>query len=124
MIVRVWRLIGWLGLALTLAVSLGPPTLDEGSSHSDKLAHLLGYGALMFWWAQLIVTRRWRLALAVTLFGCAIEGLQSLTPDRLADAADALANVTGVALGWGAARLLPNLPARLAALSPIRNSRL
>ena len=39
-------------------------------------------------------------------------------------AADVLANASGVALGWAAARLLPNLPARLAALSPIRNSQL
>ena len=124
MIVRIWQLLGWLGVTFTLVVSLGPPTLDEGSGHTDKFVHLLGYGVLMFWWAQLVVTRRWRLALAVVGFGCAIEGLQSLTPDRLADAADVLANASGVALGWAAARLLPNLPARLAALSPIRNSQL
>jgi len=124
MIIRIWKQLGWLGVVLTLAVSLGPPSLDEGSGHSDKLVHLVGYGVLMFWWAQLVVTHRWRLALAVALFGCAVEGLQSLTPDRLADAADVLANMTGVALGWGAAHLLPNLPARLAALSPGRNSQL
>ena len=124
MIHRVWLLFGWLGVALTLLVSLGPPTLDEGSGHADKLVHLAGYGVLMFWWAQIIVVRRWRLALAVVLFGFAIEGLQGLTPDRLADAADALANTTGISLGWAAARLLPNLPTRLAALSPARNSQL
>jgi VanZ family protein len=121
---RVWLLFGWLGVLLTLAMSLGPPALDEGSGQTDKFVHLAGYAVLMFWWAQIIVARRWRLALAVVLFGLAIEGLQSLTPDRLADAADALANSTGAVLGWVTASLLPNLPARLAALSPIRNSRL
>jgi VanZ family protein len=123
-ILRVWQLLGWLGVALTLVVSLGPPTLDEGSGHADKLVHLVGYGVLMFWWAQIIIARRWRLALAVVLFGLAIEGFQGLTPDRLPDAQDALANTMGVVLGWVTARLLPNLPARLAALSPNRNSQL
>lgn len=124
MIHRVWLLFGWLGVVLTLVVSLGPPALDEGSGQTDKLVHLVGYGVLMFWWAQIIVARRWRLALALVLFGLAIEGLQGLTPDRLPDARDALANTTGVLLGWVAARLLPNVPARLAALSSYRNSQL
>jgi glycopeptide antibiotics resistance protein len=53
---------------------------------------------------------------AVVLFGAAIELLQGLTPDRLPDALDALANSGGVLLGWLATRLLPNLPARLATL--------
>lgn len=124
MIIRLWQLLGWLGVAFTLAVSLGPPTLDEGSGQTDKLVHLAGYAVLMFWWAQLVITRRWKLALAVVLFGLAIEGLQGLTPDRLPDALDALANTTGVLLGWLAAQLLPNLPTRLAALSPTRDSQL
>ncbi len=124
MIHRAWRLLGWVGVALALVFSLGPPTLDEGGGHADKLAHVAGYGVLMFWWAQLVMVRRWRLALAVVLFGLAVEGLQGLTPNRLPDAADALANLTGVLLGWLAARLLPNLPARLVALLPARNSQL
>ena len=52
---------------------------------------------------------------AVVLFGIAIEGLQGLTPARQPDLLDALANSGGVLLGWLAARLLPNLPQRLAA---------
>jgi len=34
----------------------------------------------MFWWAQLILHRRWRLAIAVVLFGIVIEWLQGFTP--------------------------------------------
>ena len=116
MIERLWKLGGWLGIALTLAFSLGPSALDEGSSHADKLVHFAGYAVLMFWWAQLVVERRWKLALTVVLLGIAIELLQGLTPARQPDPLDALANSCGVLLGWLAARLLPNLPGHLAAL--------
>ena len=124
MIRRTWMLIGWLGIVLALVFSLGPPALPENSGHTDKFVHLAGYGLLMFWWAQLIVRRRWRLALWVVLFGLVLEGLQGLVPNRLPDAGDALANTTGVLLGWLAARLLPNLPTQLAVLSAQRRLRL
>jgi VanZ family protein len=116
MIERLWKLGGWLGIALTLVFSLGPSALDEGSSHADKLVHFAGYAVLMFWWAQLVTQQRWKLALAVVLFGIAVEGLQGLTPTRQPDPLDALANSSGVLLGWLATRFLPNLPRRLAAL--------
>ncbi|MFZ5576263.1 MAG: VanZ family protein [Pseudomonadota bacterium] len=119
-ITRLWRAGGWLGIALTLVFSLGPPTVGEDDSGLDKLAHLAGYALLMFWWAQLVVARRWRLALAVIAFGAAIELLQGLTPARQPDPVDALANATGVLLGWGIARLLPHLPTRIAALPALR----
>jgi len=116
MIERLWRLGGWLGIALTLVVSLMPPPLNESGGHADKLVHLAGYTVLMFWWAQLVTRRRWKLAVAVALFGLAIELLQGLTPDRQPDALDALANTSGVLIGWLAARLLPNVPERLSLL--------
>ena len=108
-LIRLWRIGGWLGVALTLAVSLGPPALDEGAGHADKLAHLVGYAVLMFWWTQLVVERRWKLAVAIVLFGISIELLQGLTPARQPDLLDALANAGGVLAGWLVAGLLPNL---------------
>ena len=113
---QLWRGLGWLGVGITLVVSLMPPALDDSSGHTDKLVHLAGYAVLMFWWAQLVIERRWRLAVAIVLFGIAVEGLQGLTPDRQPDLLDALANTCGVLLGWLAARLLPNLPLSLAML--------
>ncbi len=120
MIEQLWRLGGWLGVALTLAFSLGTPVLNEGSGHADKLVHLAGYAVLMFWWAQLVVARRWKLAAAVVLFGIAIELLQGLTPNRMPDMLDVLANSSGVLLGWLAARLSPNLPQYFATLPALR----
>jgi VanZ family protein len=114
-VMRLWRMAGWLGIALTLVVSLMPPALDSSGSHIDKIVHLAGYAVLTFWWAQLVTRQRWKLAIVVVLFGIAIELLQGLTPDRMPDPLDALANSGGVLLGWLAARLLPNLPDRLGA---------
>ena len=116
---RLWRGLGWLRVVVTLMVSLMPPALEVGSGHTDKIVHLAGYAVLMFWWAQLVTRQRWKLALAIVLFGLAIEGLQGLTPDRLPDLLDALANSGGVLLGWLVARLLPNLPEHLSARGAI-----
>ncbi|HJX58241.1 MAG TPA: VanZ family protein [Thiobacillus sp.] len=116
MIEQTWRVLGWLGIVLTLVVSLMPPALDVSSGHGDKIVHLTGYALLTFWWAQLVTRQRWKLAVAVVLFGIAVELLQGLTPDRQPDLLDALANSGGVLLGWLAARLLPNLPQHLATL--------
>jgi VanZ family protein len=115
LVTRLWRAFGWAGVAATLVLSLTPPTLGP-DTHFDKLVHLTGYGVLMFWWAQLVTERRWTLALSVVLFGISIELLQGLTPDRMPDTLDALANSAGVLLGWFAARVSPNLPARISTL--------
>ncbi len=117
---RLWRVGGWLGIGLTLVLSLMPSVLDTSDSHTDKFVHLAGYAALMFWWAQIVTRQRWKLAVAVILLGVVIEGLQGLTPNRQPDLLDVLANSGGVLLGWLFARFLPNLPERLAALFPTR----
>jgi VanZ family protein len=114
MIERLWWAAAWLGIAITFALSLMPPALDTSDSHADKLVHLAGYAVLMFWWAQLILVRRWKLAVAVVLLGVTIELLQGLTPARKPDILDVLANGSGVLIGWLAARFLPNLPHHLA----------
>ena len=120
-ITRIWLACGWLGVIVTLVVSLMPPSLGGDISQVDKLVHLFGYALLMFWWAQLVTQQRWKLSIAIVLYGIAIEGLQGLTPDRLPDPLDALANSGGVLMGWLIACLLPNLPKHLAALPALRS---
>ena len=115
---RLWLVGGWIGVALTFLFSLTPPTLGHDASQTDKLVHLAGYAVLTYWWAQLVVSRRIRLALAVFALGVLIEGLQGLTPNREPDVYDALANATGVLLGWTLAHHTPNLLARLTSRPP------
>ena len=120
---RFWWGAGWGIAAAAVWFSLGPQALDNGLPQGDKFNHLAGYGALMFWFAQLPLPRV-RLALACLALGVLLELAQGLTPHRQSDLYDALANASGVALGWLSARLLPNPRQRLAEMRRIPESTL
>ena len=107
-----WLLVGWFGVVAAFVFSLSPDTAHAPFiQHGDKLTHLASYASLMFWWAQLYIAPRQRLALAVALIllGIGIELLQGFTPSRQSDVIDALANSTGVLLGWLIAHRSANL---------------
>ena len=107
-----WLLTGWLGVVAAFVFSLSPATAHAPFiPHSDKLTHLASYATLMFWWAQLYIPPRQRLALAIALIflGIGIELLQGFTPDRQAEVLDALANSSGILLGWLIAHRSANL---------------
>ena len=84
-----------------LSLTPSPPKVDF--EHSDKVGHLLAYSSLMFWFAQLYVARKARLAYAAgfAAMGVALEFIQGSTGYRDFEAYDMLANGTGVILGWG-----------------------
>ena len=107
-----WLLAGWLGVVAAFVFSLNPATAEAPLiPHGDKLTHLASYATLMFWWAQLFTAPRQRVALAIALIllGLSIEVLQGFTPDRQSDVLDALANTTGILLGWLIAHRSANL---------------
>jgi VanZ family protein len=112
-----WIAIGWLLAAAIVVLSLvSLPQIGPDIPQGDKYKHLLAYLALTLWFAQITASRR-ALLVHATLFvflGAALEGLQSLTPDRRLEVADMLANATGVALAVALAlagldRVLPSL---------------
>lgn len=78
---------------------IGPP------DWRDKAGHLLAYAAVAGWYAQLLPPGRALAGCALALFamGGALELLQGLTPDRLPDWRDFIANTLGVALGAASA---------------------
>ncbi|HEX6268109.1 MAG TPA: hypothetical protein VFZ81_14590 [Burkholderiales bacterium] len=105
-----WLAVGWSLVAAVVWLSLtpAPPELGKGG---DKLGHLLGYGLLMFWFAQLYL-RRVFYAAGFIAMGVALELLQGWLGYRSLEGYDMLANSAGVLLGWSAAlalrrRLLP-----------------
>lgn len=101
-----------IGAIVWLSLTPSPPKVDF--EESDKLGHFLGYGTLMFWFAQLYVRRRTRSAYAAgfVLMGIALEFVQGALGYRSTEVLDMLANAVGVTLGWGAALILPRvLPA-------------
>lgn len=118
---KLWIGGGWLIVVAIVYFSLLKLAIDTDIQGGDKLGHLLAYGGLMAWWAQLYVstTTRLKLALSFIALGGAMELAQGLTPDRYPEWLDLAANSAGVLLGWLAAPpRLPNFYARLAAAFP------
>jgi VanZ family protein len=98
-----WWSLGGALIALITALSLLPirgPDLDL--PNSDKLNHAIAYLVLMLYFGQL-VGAQWRSRAAVVAgligYGIAIELLQALLPLRVAELADLVANVSGIAIG-------------------------
>lgn len=77
--------------------------LEEGR---DKIAHLVSYGSMTFWFAMLFEgrVRQIAIAFAFAAMGVGIEFLQGMTDYRSFDVADMIANGIGAALGWGLAQ--------------------
>jgi len=101
---RPWRGIALLLLAAVAVLSLVPsPPRPPAILAWDKSQHALAYMALGWWWGQCWPWARWRVALALVLFGALLEGLQSFSPVRQAEWLDMLANTLGVAAGIGLA---------------------
>lgn len=99
---RAWIALGWALVATVVVLSLVslPPTGPD-IPQGDKYGHVLAYGALAFWFSQISASRAVLLchAAGFVVLGLALEGLQSLTPDRQFEVTDMLANAVGVGLG-------------------------
>ena len=75
----------------------------------------------MAWWSQLHVSsaERLRLALSFAALGVIMEYAQGFTPTRQPEVLDALANISGIVIGWLAAPpRVPSFFAKLAAAFP------
>jgi VanZ family protein len=94
-------LAGWLMLTALVVLSLIPlPAAPGQLPHSDKWLHLLTYAWLGYWFLHLYPKHSGRVLLGLSVLGVLLEGLQSLSPHRSTELADALMNATGVCLAW------------------------
>lgn len=116
---RLWLITGYVLIALVIYFSLAPRVPEGGFEHADKLHHLLAYGVLMGWFAQIAsgsARRAW--AVGFVLLGLCLEIAQGLTGYRMFSWLDFAADALGVALGgWLAPPRVPSLPDRLSARS-------
>ena len=98
----VWLLLGCMLVLLVIYLSLARVSLEVPVEQADKFEHMLAYGTLMFWFANLYCVLSARIVFAVgfVAMGIALEYMQRLTGYRTFDIADMAANVAGVAAGW------------------------
>jgi VanZ family protein len=102
--------LGWTMVGAIVWLSLTPSPPKAVFEASDKLAHLLGYGTLMFWFSQLY-TRTTRIVYGASFIamGVALEFVQGQLGYRTYEVFDMYANTLGVLLGGAAALMLPQL---------------
>lgn len=99
---RLWKAIGYLLIAFVIYSSLTPSPITIPVEHGDKYGHVLAYGTLMFWFAQLYAGLRPRVlwASVFVAMGIALEFAQQLTDYRTFEIADMVADACGVLIGW------------------------
>src|SRR5690349_16906989 len=102
---KLWLAAGWLLVLAIIYLSLTPHPIDIPVEQGDKIGHLLAYGALMLWFAQVYVKKRQRIVVAAAsiALGVGLEFAQLLTDTRMFEVADMLADGTGVLIGWALA---------------------
>ena len=100
-----WTLIGYGLVLLVVVLSLSPaPPPPVSFPWIDKLLHVMAYGVLMLWFAQLHPRSRYGwLAGGFVTMGILLEVLQSFTGYRSGDYWDVAANSFGTVLSWGLA---------------------
>jgi VanZ family protein len=105
----VWLAIAWLLVAAVIYLSVTPQPLEIPVDEGDKYGHLLAYGTLMLWFAQLYErSARWVAALGFIALGVALEYVQRSTGYRSFDVWDMAADAAGVLTGLALAP--PRLP--------------
>jgi VanZ family protein len=98
----VWVSLGLLFVCAITILSLVDLKPIEGALLQDKIMHVLAYGFLMGWFAQIYWHLKARVLLVVVLvaMGVGVEYLQSMVSYRQFDTLDMVANTSGVLLAW------------------------
>lgn len=103
---QLWIILGVGFVLLVVYLSLTPDPPDLGVPQGLKVGHVIAYGWLMLWFAQIERATGRRLLLAATfcVLGIVLEFLQGMTDYRGFEYSDMLINSVGVALGLALAR--------------------
>ncbi len=100
---KVWLTIGFFWIAVVFYLSLGNVSGPVDIIGIDKLYHLITYCFLSIWFLQ--VSKKTSYVVSVVLFfilmGVGLEFLQALTPHRMFEYYDMIANTIGVLIGYG-----------------------
>jgi VanZ family protein len=102
---------GWAWAAAIVWLSLTPAPPDLDVAYGDKLGHFAAYGLLMFWFSQLYLQRKTRIAYAMgfVAMGIGLEFIQGQLGYRTYEVFDMYANALGVLLGWALGLMFPRM---------------
>ena len=102
---RFWVVLGIGFVLLVIYLSLTPDPPDLGVPGDLKIGHVLAYGWLTIWFAQIYraQSRRLWFAAAFGTLGIVLEYLQGMTDYRGFEYSDMLINSAGVAIGFALA---------------------
>lgn len=100
-----WTALGWSFVLLVIYLSLMPAPQSVDPKAFDA-GHVLAYGWLMTWFAQIHRAGRTRVAIGLALFalGAALEFAQGMTGYRKFDYADMAMNALGIVVGLALCR--------------------
>ena len=103
---RLWIVLGIGFVLLVIYLSLTPDPPALGVPEGMKIGHVLAYGWLMIWFAQIYrsQSRRLPFGAAFCTLGIVLEYLQGMTDCRGFEYWDMLINAAGVALGFALAQ--------------------
>jgi VanZ family protein len=94
---------------LTYLLLMEMPPAKEFSLYKDKIQHVIAFGGVTFWGLMAFPSRRFLIALGLTVFGAVMEVLQGvLTTTRQPSVYDWLADLVGIILAWIIVSLLLN----------------
>src|SRR6185369_10936591 len=81
---KLWLTLGFGFVALVFYLSLAPDLPDTGVPNGMKIGHVLAYGWLMFWFAQIYRSNAMRYAFALVFcaMGIGLEYAQHIAPRR------------------------------------------
>lgn len=96
-----WSWAFWACVSAVIVLALMPAAARVPSTGWDKGNHLLAFTVLAALGLRAYPAHTVAVLLGLLVFGGLIELLQSLTPDRVAEWADWLADCLGLLLGWG-----------------------
>jgi VanZ family protein len=97
-----WLFAGLALMSVVMMVSLLPNRVEVLEvTYVDKVMHLVVFMGLMVFFCGFVeVQLRWLLVLFLLACGGLIEVLQIPVPGRAAEAADLMADMVGIMLGW------------------------
>ena len=103
---RLWIVFGIGFVLVVIYLSLTPDPPDLGMPEGLKIGHVLAYGWLMIWFAQIYraLSHRLLFAGAFCALGIVLEYLQGITDYRGFEYSDMLINSAGAALGLALAQ--------------------